>query len=102
MLTMKGRSSLAPAFLDWEDSGNASLSADCCLNVVVTSKKITSTISTSISATMMTAGVVRRLRTWKRILFLASVLSADEIVAKSFHFHGEHLDLFAEITPCDE
>ena len=50
-----------------EDSGSASLSAGCCLNVVVTIRKISSTTSTSIRATMMTAGAVRRLRTRKRI-----------------------------------
>ena len=67
MLTTNGGFSFAPAFLACDDSGSASFSADCCLNVVVTSRKITSTMSTSISATMMTAGVVRRLRTRKRM-----------------------------------
>ena len=42
--------------------------AACCLNVVVTSRKITSTINTSINATMMTAGVLRRLRTRNRMV----------------------------------
>ena len=68
MLTTNGGFSFAPDFCACDDSGIASRSADCCLNVVVTIKKISSTMSTSISATMMTAGVVRRLRTRKRII----------------------------------
>src|SRR5271170_2507537 len=130
MLTTNGGFSFAPSFLACEDSGSASLSADCCLNVVVTSKKITSTISTSISATMMTAGVVRRLRTKKcmafaylffrcafglagfgignrRRIFVHGIWNfgihpPDKIVEQRFHFHGEDFDFFAEITPCDK
>src|SRR5579859_7071843 len=67
MLTTNGGFSFAPAFLACDDSGNCSFNAACCLKVVVTSRKINSTMSTSISATMMTAGVVRRLRTKKRM-----------------------------------
>ena len=72
MLTISGASSLAPAFSDCEDSGNASFNADCCLNVVVTIRKISSTISTSINATMMIVGVERRLRMKKRMGYFFS------------------------------
>src|SRR5271154_858748 len=102
MLTTKGGVSFAPGFFDCEESGSCTLSAACCLNVVVTSRKITSTMSTSISATMMTAGVVRRLRTKNFMSLFARVLAADKIVAELLHFHGEDLDFFAEKTPRDE
>src|SRR3974390_3018812 len=135
MLTTNGGFSVAPCFLACEESGSCSFNAVCCLNVVVTSRKISSTMSTSISATMMTAGVVRRLRTRKRMsirighLGLDSRLpgfgvgnklrfrnepatfrresarrrfrieTPDKIVAERLHFHGQHFDFFAEITP---
>ena len=106
MLTMKGGSLVVkPSFRACDDSGNASRSAGCCLNVVVTIRKISSTISTSTSATMMIVGALRRLRMRKRMVRICSfpaVLPPDEIVAERLHLDGEHLDLFAEITPGDE
>src|SRR5258706_10696943 len=106
MFTMNGGSLVAPSFWDCEDSGRASFRADCCLNVVVTIRKISSTMSTSTSATMMIVGVLRRLRTRKCMvganLFLVPILPTDEVIAERLHLHGEHLNLFAEITPRDE
>src|SRR3984885_2960537 len=101
MVTTSGGFSFAPGLSACVDSGSTRCSGGACLKVVVTSRKITSTISTSISATMMTAGAVRRLRMRNLIAcsFLVAVLAADEFVAERFHLHGEHLDLFAEITP---
>ena len=61
MLTTNGGFSFAPDFCPCEDSGSASFNAGCCLNVVVTIRKISSTMSTSTNATMMTAGALRRL-----------------------------------------
>ena len=71
-LTISGKSSLAPVFCACVDSGNASFSAGCCRKVVVTIRKISSTISTSISATMMIVGVERRLRMEKRMVYFFS------------------------------
>ena len=45
-----------------EDSGSASFTAAWFVNVVVTTMKMSTTISTSISATMMTMGGFRFLR----------------------------------------
>jgi hypothetical protein len=56
MLTINGGLSFAPDLRAWVDSGRVRCRAGGCLNVVVTSRKITSTISTSIRATMITAG----------------------------------------------
>src|ERR1700679_1964922 len=107
MLTTRGGFSFAPGFTASVESGRVRCSAGCVLKVVVTSRKITSTISTSISATMMTAGVVRRLWMWKRMvradeLLLVPVLPADELIAQSFHLDRKHLDLLGEISPGDE
>ncbi|OQB93859.1 MAG: hypothetical protein BWX84_00416 [Verrucomicrobia bacterium ADurb.Bin118] len=56
-VTTNGASSWAPVRSAWVDSGSASRRAGCCLKVVVTVRKITITISTSISATMMIGGI---------------------------------------------
>ena len=59
---MNGTSLVAPSFRAEDDSGSCSFSTGRCLKVVVTIRKISSTMSTSMSATMITVGVDRRLR----------------------------------------
>src|ERR1035437_8926631 len=61
MLTTRGGASLARFFCAWDDSGRESLRAGCCLKVVVTIRKMSSTMRMSIRATMITAGACRRL-----------------------------------------
>src|SRR5688572_4404633 len=101
MLTMSGAVSSAPDFLACDDSGSARRSAGCCLNVVVTIRKISITMRISISATMMTVGAPRRLRMKKRMLLgdQFPVLPANEFVTQRFHLHGEGLNLLRVIAP---
>src|SRR5580693_120268 len=109
MLTIKGGSSFAPDLRAWVDSGRLRRRAGGCLKVVVTSRKITSTIRTSIYAKMMTAGAVCFLRIKKRMLisrrlglFIVAILAAKELVAQGFHLDGKDLDLLVEVAPGHE
>src|SRR5262245_55760674 len=98
------------------DFGSASLSAFCwLLNVVDTIKKMSTTSSTSMSDTMMTEGVRRRLfltkfmrlldaslRQRSNIIVFGAVMFAQEFVAKIFHFDAEILDLLRVVIPADQ
>src|SRR5580704_16047847 len=100
MNTTSGGVSVAPALVACDDSGSARRSDACgFLKVVVTIKKISTTISTSIIATMMTAGGLFFLRMKNRMSVpgLPAILPPEKFRADAFHLNREPLDFFVVI-----
>src|SRR5690242_16045024 len=104
MVTIIGGELDAPSFGLATDFGRLIFNAGTWRKLVVTIKKIRSTIRMSISEMMITAGGWRRLRVVNRIsdADFVAVLAAEETFANGFHFYGERFHLFIVVAPGDE
>src|SRR5947208_704365 len=98
-------SSVAPVLGVCFDSGKTSFNAGCCLKVVVTIMKISSTIRMSISEMIMIVGGWRRLRMvncMAHSFLVVKIKAPQKSVAQRFHLDGQRLHLLVVVAPRDQ